>query len=68
MTYKGLAGSKKISDIFIDDKTPPEVRDKAWIVEDNTDTILWLVGHRKMNLFTGAETDKMLYTLKYIKK
>ena len=67
MTYKGLAGRKKISDIFIDDKTPPEAREKAWIIEDNTGSILWLVGHRKMHLFTDAETDKMLYSLKYVK-
>lgn len=67
MTYKGLAGSKKISDIFIDDKTPPEAREKAWIIEDDTGSILWLIGHRKMHLFTEAETDKMLYSLKYVK-
>ena len=68
MSYKGLAGRKKISDIFIDDKTPPAAREKAWIIEDNTGTILWLIGHRKMHLFTDAETDKMLYSLKYVKK
>lgn len=67
MTYKGLKGSKKVSDIFIDDKTPPTAREKAWIVEDNTDSILWLIGHRKMHLFTETETDKMLYSLKYVK-
>lgn len=67
MTYKGLKGSKKISDIFIDDKTPPAARAKAWIIEDKTGSILWLVDHRKMHLFTGTETDKMLYSLKYVK-
>lgn len=68
MSYKGLNGSKKISDIFIDDKTPPAAREKAWVIEDNQGTILWLVGHRKMDLFTEKETDKLVYGLRYTKK
>lgn len=68
MTYQGLQGSKKIKDIFIDDKTPRKDRDKIWLVEDNQKQIIWLLSHRKMDLFTGLETDKLLYSLKYIKK
>lgn len=68
MTYKGLDGRKKISDIFIDDKTPPKEREKAWIIEDQQGTILWLISHRKMDLFTATETDKLVYGLRYVKK
>lgn len=68
MTYQGLQGSKKIKDIFIDDKTPRKDRDKVWLVLDNQDQIIWLLSHRKMGLFTESETDKLLYSLKYIKK
>lgn len=68
MTYQGLQGSKKIKDIFIDDKTPRKDRDKIWLVEDNQKQIIWLLSHRKMDLFTGLETDKLFYSLKYIKK
>lgn len=65
MQYAGLGGSKKIKDIFIDDKTPADDRDQAWLVEDQTGDILWLISYRKMNLFTVQETDKLTYILKY---
>lgn len=68
MSYKGLAGRKKIKNIFIDDKTPPKEREEAWIIEDNKGLIIWLISHRKMDLFTEQETDRLLYGLKYIKK
>lgn len=65
MTYTGLVGSKKIKDIFIDAKTPLEERDKAWIVEDATGQIIWLIPYRKMYLLSQSETDKLTYILKY---
>lgn len=67
MRYAGLNGSKKIKDIFIDDKTPIKRRNQAWIVEDRTGIILWLITYRKMSLFTAQETDKLTYILKYKK-
>lgn len=68
MSYKGLSGRKKIKDIFIDDKTLPKEREKAWIIEDNEGAILWLIAHRKMDLFTEGKTDNMVYGLHYLKK
>ena len=65
MRYVGLNGTKKIKDIFIDEKTPAENRRQAWLVEDQTGDILWLISYRKMNLFTSQETDKLTYILKY---
>ncbi len=65
MRYQGLAGTKKIKDIFIDEKTPLEERDKAWIVEDSTGKIVWLILYRKMYLLSQQETDKLTYILKY---
>lgn len=67
MRYVGLNGSKKIKDIFIDEKIPIKKRDEAWIVEDYSSDILWLVTYRKMSLFTVQETDKLTYVLKYKK-
>lgn len=47
MSWKGLNGSKKIKDIFIDEKIPARLR-KSWpIVTDNNGEILWLVGLKK---------------------
>jgi len=47
MTYKGLKGSKKVKDIFIDDKVPLKKRDKTYILSDSNNHILWLIGLRK---------------------
>jgi tRNA(Ile)-lysidine synthase/bifunctional protein TilS/HprT len=67
MTYAGLNGHKKIKDIFIDEKVPLENRDAAWVVEDATGRIIWLIGYRKMQLFRPKETDKLTYVVKYRK-
>lgn len=66
MSYRGLDGTKKIKDIFIDEKVPLKVRDEVWLVEDASGKIIWLVSYRKMYLLSGGETDKLTYILKYI--
>src|SRR5690625_84245 len=50
MSYKGLKGTKKIKDIFIDEKVPRHVRDMTYILTDDTDTIFWLIGLRKKEI------------------
>src|SRR5699024_2956335 len=47
MRLAGLGGHKKIKDIFIDAKIPPEKRDEWPLVVDDSGKILWLVGLRK---------------------
>jgi len=41
----GLRGSKKIKDIFIDEKIPPSLRDRICLVADR-EKILWIIGGR----------------------
>ena len=67
MTYKGLSGTKKIKDIFIDEKVTPSLRDRAWLVEDAKGKIIWLIPYRQMDLCPTKETDKITYVLKYKK-
>lgn len=67
MSYEGLSGTKKIKDIFIDEKTPIDLRNQAWVVEDADGEIIWLISYRKLGLFTASETDKLVYVLKYKK-
>ena len=50
MTYKGLHGSKKVKDILMDEKVPRYKRDQVYIITDNDDDILWLIGLRKKAL------------------
>lgn len=55
MRYKGLDGSKKVKDILIDEKIPRRKRDKIYILTDNTDEIIWLIGIRKGKLKTEGK-------------
>ncbi|WP_421382571.1 tRNA lysidine(34) synthetase TilS [Bacillus salacetis] len=42
MKVKGLNGTKKVKDIFIDEKIPVRLRDTWPIVEDDNGNILWI--------------------------
>ena len=50
MSYEGLNGSKKLKDIFIDEKVPRNKRDDMYILTDDDGEILWLVGLRKKSM------------------
>ncbi|WP_174734831.1 tRNA lysidine(34) synthetase TilS [Mesobacillus harenae] len=54
MTLKGMSGSKKIKDIFIDQKVPLPLREEWPIVTDGTGEILWIPGLKKAH---GREAD-----------
>ncbi len=44
---KGLNGSKKIKDIFINEKVPTSLRDNYPVIVDNDDNILWIPNLKK---------------------
>lgn len=56
MTWEGLKGSKKIKDIFIDEKVHRQERDNWPIVTDDSGEIIWLVGIRKGKPITTKST------------
>lgn len=47
LSWKGLKGSKKVKDIFIDAKIPLNERDTWPVITDNNDEVLWVVGLKK---------------------
>ncbi|AXI07558.1 tRNA lysidine(34) synthetase TilS [Oceanobacillus sp. 143] len=47
MSWKGLKGSKKLKDIFIDSKIPITERDKWPILVDHKGEVLWVIGLKK---------------------
>ncbi|RUT42596.1 tRNA lysidine(34) synthetase TilS [Paenibacillus anaericanus] len=47
MRVMGLDGSKKVKDIFIDEKIPPSLRSQIPIVSDAEGRILWIAGIRR---------------------
>ena len=62
MTVKGMVGSKKLKDIFINEKIPITERDKWPIITDNAGNILWLPGLKKSSHATeGIEVGKLMY-------
>lgn len=64
MCIKGMNGSKKIKDIFINEKISVDQR-KMWpIVEDSQGTIVWLPGLKKSK-FDKTKNEKYDIILKY---
>lgn len=47
MSWQGLNGSRKIKDLFIDEKIPRSDRDKKWLITDNDGVVLWIIGVKK---------------------
>lgn len=64
MEVKGLSGTKKIKDIFIDEKIPISLRDTWPIVCDAKGKIVWLPGLKKSK-FDKTKEKKYDIILKY---
>ncbi|WP_080871801.1 tRNA lysidine(34) synthetase TilS [Oceanobacillus timonensis] len=50
MSVRGLNGSKKLKDIFIDAKIPKNLRDNWPIITDDKGDILWIAGVKKAEI------------------
>lgn len=66
MTLKGMTGSKKVKDIFIDSKIPLNKRDDWPVVTDHHGNVLWLPGLKKSN-HEVSKKGNMYLLLTYIK-
>ena len=64
---KGLNGTKKISDIFSDEKIPSNMRDLIPIIETNGE-ILFVCGLRQSEIFAPSEETKNFLVIKYLQK
>lgn len=64
MEIKGLNGSKKIKDIFIDSKIPAKERDLYPILTDSKGNIIWLPGLKKSK-FDKSKTKNYDIIIKY---
>ena len=64
MQVKGLNGSKKIKEIFINAKIPEHIRATYPIVTDNTDKIVWIPGVKKSQ-FDKTKEEKYDIILRY---
>ncbi|MDD3453285.1 MAG: tRNA lysidine(34) synthetase TilS [Bacilli bacterium] len=64
MFIKGMLGSKKVNDIFIDNKISTKERDMWPIVVDSDNVIVWLPGLKKSK-FDKQKNDKCDIIMKY---
>ena len=64
---KGLNGTKKISDIFSDEKMPSDMRDTVPIIEANGE-ILFVCGLRQSEIFAPSEKTEKFLVIKYLQK
>ncbi|MBQ9181461.1 MAG: tRNA lysidine(34) synthetase TilS [Bacilli bacterium] len=64
MNIKGMLGSKKIKDIFINEKIPTSERDIYPVVEDSSGKIVWLPGLKKSK-FDKQKDEKYDIILRY---
>ncbi|MFS1516799.1 tRNA lysidine(34) synthetase TilS [Bacillus sp. SCS-151] len=67
MTLKGTDGTKKIKDIFIDQKIPLYERDEWPVVEDRYGRIIWLPGLKKSSFETEFNGNKQYILLQFKK-
>lgn len=64
ISVKGMLGSKKVNDIFIDEKIPCLSRDLWPVVVDSTNTIIWVPGLKKSK-FDKTKEEMYDIILKY---
>jgi len=67
MYVKGMNGSKKIKDIYIDLKIPKEKRNRLPILVDSDDNILWLPGLKKSK-YDKSKDGNCDIIIRYIEK
>lgn len=61
MKVMGLSGSKKVKDIFIDEKIPPSLRSQIPLVTDAKGRILWIPGVRRSSVAAvGPQTSSVV--------
>jgi tRNA(Ile)-lysidine synthase len=65
MTIKGMNGTKKVKDIFIDKKIPREERNLLPIVENGNGQIIWIPLVKKSNLEEISITNESYIVLQY---
>jgi len=66
MTLKGIQGSKKIKDIFIDQKVPIKERDSWPVITDREGKIIWLPNLKRSSFEGMDQTAKQHLQLTYI--
>jgi tRNA(Ile)-lysidine synthase len=63
----GLNGSKKVKDMYVDDKVPPVMRERLPLMEDRDGFIVWVPGiRRSTHALVSETTSRVLYMKLFI--
>ena len=62
----GMNGKKKLSDFFIDNKTPIPEKENIWVL-CSSDEIIWIVGYRIADKFKVIENTRKVYIAELLK-
>ncbi|PEJ59846.1 tRNA lysidine(34) synthetase TilS [Bacillus sp. AFS002410] len=68
MSLKGMNGSKKLKDIFIDEKMKQSLRDEWPIITDSQNNILWVPFVKKSVYERNFSTDESLIAIQVVSK
>lgn len=68
MRIKGLNGTKKLKDIFINEKVPMRERNGWPVVVDQTGQIIWLPGLKKSYIESDTVTDHSVFICLQLKR
>lgn len=60
----GMTGSKLVSDVFNDLKLTDSEKRNAWLLVNNFDEVLWVIGYKSSNHFRITKNSKFIYLLK----
>lgn len=62
----GMKGKKKLSDFFSDKKYSLFDKEKCWLLVDDTDAVVWVVGERIDNRFRITDATTRFYRLEVL--
>ncbi|MGF3071977.1 tRNA lysidine(34) synthetase TilS [Facklamia sp. P12945] len=54
---------KKISRILIDEKIPSSVRDKIWLIVNDTNEVIWMIGHQSSSKYQPQKPENITHYL-----
>lgn len=62
----GMKGQMKLSDFFVSNKFSIADKERTWLLTDNTDNIIWIIGHRIADQNRIRTDTKSVYSIAYI--
>jgi tRNA(Ile)-lysidine synthase len=62
----GMKGQMKLSDFFVANKFSIAEKERTWLLTDNADNIIWIIGHRIADPNRIRPATKTVYSIAYI--